>query len=115
MNGRLRVVDLNVEKMEWKVLDKPDQPIRGSDYVYTNRKLNYSYLAEWKGDLVAIIRENGNFGFIRVLNLDRSRMAWMDLEEMEDDAVFWDRSNALIARPACRRDYRKSVFPRFIL
>ena len=55
MNGRLGVVDLNVEKMEWKVLDKPDQPIRGSDYVYTIQELNHSYLAEWKGDLVAII------------------------------------------------------------
>ena len=67
-------MDLNVEKMEWKVLDKPDQPIRGSDYVYTIQELNYSYLAEWKGDLVAIIREKDNFGFIRVLKLDRSRM-----------------------------------------
>ena len=55
MNGRLGVVDLNMEKMEWKVLDKLDQPIRGSDYVYTIQELNYSYLAEWKGDLVAII------------------------------------------------------------
>ncbi|KAM3392333.1 hypothetical protein ACQJBY_013451 [Aegilops geniculata] len=110
MNGRLGVVDLNVEKMEWKVLDKPDQPIRGSDYVYTIRKLNYSYLAEWKGDLVAIIRENGNFGFIRILKLDRSRMVWTDLEEMEDAAVFWDRSNALIARPACGRDLCNKVY-----
>ncbi|KAI5009154.1 hypothetical protein ZWY2020_010202 [Hordeum vulgare] len=110
INGRLGVADLNVEKMEWKVLDKPDQPLLGSDYVYRNRELDYSYLAEWKGDLVAIIRENGNFGFIRIFKLDRSRMVWTDLEGMEDAAVFWDRSNALIARPACGRDLCNKVY-----
>ncbi|XBI52408.1 hypothetical protein VPH35_034786 [Triticum aestivum] len=110
MNGRLGVVDLNVEKMEWKVPDKPDQPIRGSDYVYTIQELNHSYLAEWKGDLVAIIGENGNFGFIGIFKLDQSRMDWTDLEEMEDAAMFWDRSNALIARPACRRDLCNKVY-----
>ena len=78
--------------------------------MYTIQELNYSYLAEWKGDLVAIIRENGNFGFIRILKLDRSRMVWTDLEEMEDAAVFWDRSNALIARPACGRDLCNKVY-----
>ncbi|KAM0895318.1 hypothetical protein ACQ4PT_023900 [Festuca glaucescens] len=60
INGRLGVVDLNEDEMEWNVLEKPDQPIRGSG--------------------------------------------------MEDAAVFWDRSNALIARPPPGEDLCNKVY-----
>jgi hypothetical protein len=97
INGRLGVVDPNEDEMEWNVLEKPDQPIRGSDEVHTVQERDYSYLVEWKRELVAILQESGDNGTIRAFKLDRARMVWTELEGMEDAAVFWDKSNALIA------------------
>ena len=63
---------------------------------------------EWKLELVVIIQENK--GGFRIFKLDLSRMVWMELEEMKDAAVFWDRSNALIARPPCQGDLCNKVY-----
>lgn len=95
INGRLGVVDPNKDEMEWNILEKPDQPIRGSDEVHT-QETDYSYLVEWKRELVAILRESSDDGSIRIFQLDWPRMVWTELEGMEDAAVFWDKSNALI-------------------
>ncbi|CAM0907517.1 unnamed protein product [Alopecurus aequalis] len=111
INGRLGVVDPNEEEMEWNVLEKPDQPIRGRDEVHTMGEWDYSYLVEWKRELVAILRECGDDGPIRIFKLDRSRMVWTELEGMEDAAVFWDRSNnALIAQPPPGEDLCNKVY-----
>ncbi|CAM0907519.1 unnamed protein product [Alopecurus aequalis] len=111
INGRLGVVDPNEEEMEWNVLEKPDQPIRGSDEVHTIEEKDYSYLVEWKRELFTILRECGDDGSIRIFKLDRSTMVWTDLEGMEDAALFWDRSNnGLIARPPPGEDLCNKVY-----
>ncbi|CAM0907518.1 unnamed protein product [Alopecurus aequalis] len=109
INGRLGVVDPNEDEMEWNGLEKPDQPIRGNDEVHL-REWEYSYLVEWKRELIAIIRENGDDGSIRTFKLDRSRMVWSELEEMEGAAVFWDSSNAVIAMSPLGEDSGNKIF-----
>ncbi|CAM0907523.1 unnamed protein product [Alopecurus aequalis] len=109
INGRLGVVDSNEDEMEWNGLEKPDQPIRGSDEVHLS-EWDYIYVVEWKRELIAIVRENGDDGFISTFKLDRSRMVWSELEEMEDAAVFWDRSNAVIAMPPLGEDSCNKIF-----
>ncbi|XBI88873.1 hypothetical protein VPH35_026781 [Triticum aestivum] len=109
INGRLGVVDPNEDEMEWNILEKPNQPIRGSVEVHS-REYYYNYLVEWKGELIAIIRENGDDGSVRTFKLDRSRMVWSELEGLEDAAVFWDRSNALIVVPPTGEDSCNKMF-----
>ncbi|XBI88884.1 hypothetical protein VPH35_026790 [Triticum aestivum] len=107
INGKLAVVDPDLDEMEWNVLEKPDQPIRGSDEVHLY-EWDYSYLVEWKQELIAIVRENGD-GF-RTFKLDRSHMVWSEFQGMEDAAVFWDRSNALITVPPAGEDLCNKMF-----
>ncbi|XBI88870.1 hypothetical protein VPH35_026778 [Triticum aestivum] len=108
INGRLGVVDPNEDEMEWRVLDKPDQPIRGSDEVHLSER-EYNYLVEWKAELIAVFRDSAD-GSVRMFKLDRSHMVWSELEVMEDAAVFWDRSNALIAVPPAGEDLCDRMF-----
>ncbi|KAM3372217.1 hypothetical protein ACQJBY_019217 [Aegilops geniculata] len=108
INGRLGVVDPNEDEMDFCVLKKPDQPIRGSDDVHL-RERECNYLVEWKGELIAIFRKNAN-GSVRMFKLDRSQMLWVELQGMEDAAVFWDRSNALIAVPLAGEDLCNMMF-----
>jgi hypothetical protein len=109
INGRLGFVDPNEDDMEWNVLEKPDQPIHGDDGMY-RRELDYSYLVEWKRELITVVRENGDDGSVRMFKLDRSRMVWSELEEIEDATLFWDRSNALIAMPPLGEDSCNKMF-----
>ncbi|KAE8775046.1 hypothetical protein D1007_52483 [Hordeum vulgare] len=109
INGRLGVVDPNEDEMEFNVLEKPDQPIRGSDEVYTG-EWDYNYLVEWKQELIAIVRENSDEESVRMFKLDRSRMVWSELEGMEGATVFWDRSNALIVVPPAGEDLCNKMF-----
>ncbi|KAM3392332.1 hypothetical protein ACQJBY_013450 [Aegilops geniculata] len=108
INGRLGVVDPNEDEMEWRVLDKPDQPIRGSTEVHL-AEWEYNYLVEWKAELIAIFRDSAD-GSVRMFKLDRSQMVWSELEVMEDEAVFWDRRNALIAVPPTGEDLCNKMF-----
>jgi hypothetical protein len=107
INGRLGVVDPNDEDMEWNILEKPDKPIRGSE---EDQECDYTYLVEWKHELYAILRESSGDGSIEIFKLDRSKMVWTELEEMEDVAIFWDRSNALIVRPPPGEDLCNKVY-----
>ena len=45
-----------------------------------------------------------------MFKLDPSQMLWAELQGMEDAAVFWDRSNALIAVPPAREDLCNKMF-----
>ncbi|XP_037483403.1 uncharacterized protein LOC119362309 [Triticum dicoccoides] len=108
INGRLGVIDPNEDEMEFSVLKKPDQPIRGSADVHLE-EWDYNYLVEWKGELIAIFRENGDAS-VRMFKLERSQMVWSELQEMEDAAVFWDRSNALIVVSPPEEDLCNKMF-----
>jgi hypothetical protein len=109
INGRLGVVDRNEEEMELNILEKPDQPICGSHKAH-GLEWDYTYLVEWKGDLITVVREPGNGGSVRMFKLDRSHMVWSELEGMEHAAVYWDRSNALIALPPHGEDSCNKMF-----
>jgi hypothetical protein len=114
INGRLGVVDPNEEEMEWNVLEKPDQPIRGSNKMHL-LEWDYNYLVKWKGDLITIIREIDNGGSVKMFKLDRSEMVWSELEGMEEVALFWDRSNALIVMPPQGEELCNKMFlPNYI-
>uniref|UniRef100_A0A8I6X9K1 KIB1-4 beta-propeller domain-containing protein n=1 Tax=Hordeum vulgare subsp. vulgare TaxID=112509 RepID=A0A8I6X9K1_HORVV len=108
INGRLGVIDPSEEEMEFSVLKKPDQPIRGSDDVHPKER-DYNYLVEWKGELIAIFRETCDAS-VRTFKLERSQMVWLELQGMEDAAVFWDRTNALIHVPPAEEDSYNKVF-----
>ncbi|KAI5009151.1 hypothetical protein ZWY2020_010199 [Hordeum vulgare] len=112
INGRLGVVDPNEDEMEFRVLKKPDQPIRGSDEVHL-RERECNYLVEWKGELIAIFRKNAN-GSVRMFKLDRSQMLWTELQGIDDATVFWDRCNALVAVPPAGEDLcNKMILPNY--
>ncbi|CAN6313741.1 unnamed protein product [Urochloa humidicola] len=96
-DGRLGV--FNPNKMTWRVLAKPE-PLYDANTMEQNEQ---RYLVVWKGQLIAI------FTPMHTFRLDRSQMAWSELEDLSDAVLFLDSRDAL-ARPATRDDLGNRIY-----
>ncbi|CAL4929569.1 unnamed protein product [Urochloa decumbens] len=101
-DGRLGV--FNPNKMTWRVLAKPE-PLYDENTMEQNEQ---RYLVVWKGQLVAIFTVPHG-GPMRTFRLDRSQMAWSELEDLSDAVLFFDSRDAL-ARPAIRDDLGNRIY-----
>ncbi|XP_034593466.1 F-box/kelch-repeat protein At3g18720 [Setaria viridis] len=110
----------NPKTMAWRVLDRLAS-IRTENNVFREGGLGeeglYMYPVEWKGEVVAVFHDKDVEEPIEMFRLDRSRMAWEKLEDLQDGAMFWDRKQ-VIARPsssfAQNLDCNKLYVPAFI-
>nr|TKV97691.1 hypothetical protein SEVIR_9G511500v2 [Setaria viridis] len=101
-DGRLGV--FNPNKMTWRVLAKPE-PLYDATSMDQNEQ---RYLVVWKEQLIAIFTVPHGEP-MRTFRLDRSQMAWSELEDLSDVVLFMDRRNVL-ARPATREDLGNRIY-----
>ncbi|KAF8693384.1 hypothetical protein HU200_038774 [Digitaria exilis] len=77
----------NPKTMAWRVL-------HGLAPIHTDvlgEESYYTYPVEWKGEVVVVFHDKDVQEPIQMFRLDRSRMAWEKLEDLEEGAMFWDR------------------------
>ncbi|CAL4968902.1 unnamed protein product [Urochloa decumbens] len=94
-DGKLGAFD--PKTMAWRVLDVLE-PIVPESFA-TGREGLSAFLAEWKGEVVVVLRYTDVEDPIDIFRLDRERMAWSKVEELQDGAVFWDRKQVSL-RPS---------------
>ncbi|CAL5021535.1 unnamed protein product [Urochloa decumbens] len=94
-DGKLGALD--PKTMAWRVLDVLE-PIVPESFATGKEGLS-AFLAEWKGEVVVVLRYTDVEDPIDIFRLDRERMAWSKVEELEDGAVFWDRKQVSL-RPS---------------
>ncbi|CAO2191644.1 unnamed protein product [Urochloa humidicola] len=90
--GNLGVFDLGSKdpRSAWKILDKPE-PIHAEmdlfDHDHEGRE--FCYLVELKGELVSVFMRN-DAEPPRVFKLDKTKMAWIEVEDIGGAALFLD-------------------------
>ncbi|CAO2200942.1 unnamed protein product [Urochloa humidicola] len=111
INGTVGV--FKPDTTEWSVLEKP-AAIRSGDAMLLSECL-YSYLVEWKGELIAIFRaDSAKRGAIQMYKFDQSQMDWSELDGLKDAVVFWDRRNALVRAPPAQEFCNKMFLPNYV-
>ncbi|KAL6867285.1 hypothetical protein ACP4OV_015309 [Aristida adscensionis] len=101
-DGRLGV--FNPSTLAWRILAKP-LPLYDEIGMEKNE---HCYLAEWKGQLIAIFTVPHGEP-IRMFKLDRSQREWSVLEDLADAVLFLDGRDAL-AKPATRKDLGNRIY-----
>ncbi|KAL6645018.1 hypothetical protein ACP70R_016626 [Stipagrostis hirtigluma subsp. patula] len=94
----------NPSNMTWKVLAKPE-PIYDDIEMEQNE---HCCLVEWTGQLIAIFTAPRGEP-IRMFKLDRSQMAWLELDDLAGAVLFLDSRDAL-ARPAAREHLGNKIY-----
>ncbi|KAJ4797305.1 F-box protein family-like [Rhynchospora pubera] len=105
--GQLGV--FNPEVVTWRVLTKPE-PICSDVPCYAYACCS---LVEIQGDLIAVFRPDTPLKPIEVYKLDRSKMAWSEVDNLGDITIFVGFRNS-IAVPSPLKRFRNSIyFPKF--
>uniref|UniRef100_A0A0D9X8G9 KIB1-4 beta-propeller domain-containing protein n=1 Tax=Leersia perrieri TaxID=77586 RepID=A0A0D9X8G9_9ORYZ len=106
--GNLSV--FNPGNNEWRILKKPE-PIHANLTPYDEGS-EACYLVELRGELIAVFHRNANEP-PRVLKLNESTMAWVDIEDIGGGTLFLDyRASMAVPSPEAGHGNR-IYFPRF--
>ncbi|KAF3332054.1 F-box protein family-like protein [Carex littledalei] len=97
----------NAENNAWRIIDK-SSPIYSDLDQAPELASEYCYLLECNGDLISVFRAV-NMNYIQVYKLDRSKMSWTRLEDLEDLTLFLDFITS-IARALPHKSYNNKLY-----